>query len=183
MPKHTRKNEHPTVNKKLQTLHRIYDILIWNGTMSRSPLQFYRDNEGRVTPAHKKLDSVLIRIDQSPPIHQVCLRNCEERSGRQVLRVDRQLLDNPLCGAAASLGWPLALNIETSAVNKGGYGLQLHPSKWRHYMWNRAERRANRLSTVTSEGPVTCRASLLYKRVSLCPYGTNISVFSIPLCH
>lgn len=52
-----------------------------------------------------------------------------------------------------------------------GYGLQLHPSKWRHYMWNRAERRANRLSTVTSEGPVTCRASLLYKRVSLCPHG------------
>lgn len=39
--------------------------------------------------------------------------------------------------AADSLGWPLALNIETSAVNKGGYGLQLHPSKWRHYMWNR----------------------------------------------
>ncbi len=164
-------------------LHRIYDILIWNGTMLRSPLQFYRDNEGRVTPAHKKLDSVLIRIDQSPPIHHVCLRNCEERSGRQVLRVDGQLLDNPLCGAAASLGWPLALNIETSAVNKGGYGLQLHPSKWRHYMWNRAERRANHLSTVTSEGPVTCRASLLYKRVSLCPHGTNISVFSIPLCH
>jgi len=48
-----------------------------------------------------------------------------------------------------------------------GYGLQLHSSKWRHYMWNRAERRANRLSTVTSEGPVTCRASLLYKRVTL----------------
>lgn len=117
-----------------------------------------------VTPTQKKPDGVLIRADQSPPIHQGCLRNCEERSGWQ-------LLDNLLCGAAASLGWPLALNIETSAVNKGGYGLQLHPSKWRHYMWNGAERRVNRLSTVTSEGPVTCRASLLYKRVSLCPHG------------
>ncbi len=103
--------------------------------MLQSPLQFYRDNEGSDTPAHKTLDSVLIRIHQSPPIHHVCLRNSEERRGRQVLRVERQLLDNPLCGAAASLGWPLTLNIETSAVNKGGYGLQLHPSKWRHYMW------------------------------------------------
>lgn len=137
----------------------------------RSPLQLYRDNEDSVTPTHEKLDGVLIRADQSPPIHHVCLRTCEERSGRQLLRVDRQLLHNPLCGAAASLGWPLPLNIETSAVNKRGYGLQLHPSKWRHYMWNGAERRANRLSTVTSEGPVTCRASLLYKRVSLCPHG------------
>ncbi len=144
--------------------------------MLQSPLQFYRDNEGSDTPAHKTLDSVLIRIHQSPPIHHVCLRNSEERRGRQVLRVERQLLDNPLCGAAASLGWPLTLNIETSAVNKGGYGLQLHPSKWRHYMWNSAERRAEssvnshirRACYMSSVTPLQARVTLPSRHKHLC---------------
>lgn len=121
------------------------------------------------TNAKETWRCVFIRVDQSPTIHQGCLRNCEERSGWQ-LRVDRQLLDNLFMWGSGFTWLTFAIKYWNKCIEQG-YGLQLHPSKWRHYMWNRAERRANGLSTVTSEGPVTCRASLLYKRVSLCPHG------------
>lgn len=120
------------------------------------------------TNAKETWRCVLIRADQSPTIHQGCLRNwgTERLTTQSWQTTPRQ-----------SFMWGSGFTWLTFAIkywnkcSEQGYGLQLHPSKWRHYMWNGAERRANRLSTVTSEGPVTCRASLLYKRVSLCPHG------------